>query len=434
MSERPVADLPAFPRMSIIALCATPEVHSVVETACGLDAMSRVRPVIVYGAGGSVEAAAQTAEAAGRLRAVIYEMSEGLSRRDLMGDLERVIEVCGQDIHLFVVGHVNDVDLCKYLLAEGVEDYLVAPVSPIDLVRSLAARLARSGGDKKCPLIAVIGSRGGAGATSVACNLGWMLAREKRLETCIVDLDVPFGGVAHAFDVTPDGEASALLYMPERIVDAEMLDQLVSKPPKADRLSLVCAVPDLERAARRDLGYGHAQLISLLRAEFEMVVVDLPLHWTSATEELLLRASTVVVVATPDFAGVPPAQLLVRHMADLRTDTPVVIVNQVGLHQREEWAMADVRKALGVPNLIEVRADTRTFSSASNRGQPVGALASGHPLMKALRKVFAERLQPLLAAEAASPVRLVAQEKSGRGMFARALTTVIGGLLKKRVA
>ncbi|MFG1270757.1 hypothetical protein V5F40_22665 [Xanthobacter sp. DSM 14520] len=379
-----------FPRMSLLALCQSRPVISAIEEACASSTMARVRPTIEFGGAEKASASVEAAAAKGRLRIVIFETRVGAKRAEIMDELAQIAQHCDEDTNVFVVGHENDVNLYRALLEEGVADYLVAPITAHEVLQSLSDRLSvaqevRDAG----ALIAVVGTRGGAGATTVAANLAWLIANERRMTTGLLDLDLPFGGVASAFDVKPDPELSSLLYTPERIADTEMLERIFIR--KGDRLHLICATADLEKAGRREFGAGHAHLASLLRAEFEASVVDLPLHWNGAAEELLVKATRVVLVTTPDFSGIAHAQVLLRHLAELRTDAPVVVLNQIGTRDREEWSSGDVQKALGT-GFVSIRTDMKAFSTAASQGSPLCEVTPSHTAAKAFRQVVSQLL------------------------------------------
>lgn len=391
-----------FSRMALVALCQSVGVRTAIADACAHPTMARVRASVAVASVDRFEQLVTEATESCRLGIVIYETPMGASRDQIMSELRRVADFCDENTNVFVVGHENDVLLYKTLLEEGVADYLVAPISQQDVLKSLTNRLATQGQGEAGALFAVVGARGGAGATTVATNLAWLLATERQHNTCLLDLDLPFGGVATAFDCTPDPEISSLLYTPERIADAEMLDRLVVR--KTERLALICAAPDLERARRRTSTEGQNHLSSLLRAEFQSSVVDLPLEWNKACEELLENATKVVLVTTPDFAGIPHAQVLLRHLAELRTDTPIVVLNQVGTRDKDEWPVAEVKRALGLP-VIEIAAEMKSFSAGAVQGRPLSDLAPSHAAAKAFRRVVDELVGPQDVVASEGPVQ-----------------------------
>ena len=68
-----------------------------------------------------------------------------LDRTDMLGDLDRLAEVCDPGTKVIAIGHVNDVLLYRELLRRGVSEYVVAPVKVLQIIESISADLHRSG-------------------------------------------------------------------------------------------------------------------------------------------------------------------------------------------------------------------------------------------------------------------------------------------------
>ena len=113
-------------------------------------------------------------------------------------------EVCDEGTQVIALGDINDVELYRSLIGHGVHDYLVKPVSA-ETVAAALTRAERGPNGEPAPkigrLIAVIGARGGVGATTVATNLAWTLAHDHDMRVALVDLDLFFGTCGLALDL-----------------------------------------------------------------------------------------------------------------------------------------------------------------------------------------------------------------------------------------
>ncbi|MDV7396632.1 P-loop NTPase, partial [Arthrospira platensis SPKY1] len=98
-------------------------------------------------------------------------------------------------------------------------------------------------------MVAVIGARGGVGATTVAVNCAWLLAHDLELKTALIDLDLYFGSCALALDVEPGKGFREALENPERI-DGLFLERAMVRV--SDKLFLLAAEDDLETASGFD--------------------------------------------------------------------------------------------------------------------------------------------------------------------------------------
>lgn len=385
MIARPETPL-RLPRVSILAFCETEPVMEAITAAFAHPALARARTSIMPARAIDVEGFSKNISAEGVPGALIIEVGEQANQEEIMRRLTKYAAYCDQETVVFVIGHRNDITLYRALLSEGVADYLVAPVSADQIVQALAGRLAREeAADKTGRTIAVIAARGGAGATTVAANLAWILAEERRQPTCLVDLAGPFGAVATALDCQPDPELSALLYSPELITDAETLQRMLIR--KTDRFAVLCATPNLEAAGRRHNDAGMTHLLKLLRAEFAYTVLDVPLHWISVIENILVKANQVVLVTTPDFSGIPPAQTLFRYLLQMRDDT-LVVLNQSRPKSRDNWDIADVLRALNVQQALQIPADD-AFPGSVAQGRALCDLSPSRPAARELRRLAA---------------------------------------------
>ena len=119
---------------------------------------------------------------------------------DPLNDINALAEVCEPGTVVIAVGQVNDVRLYRDLVASGIQDYLLKPLSVGHLRDTLVqaqAIFAAPRGDgaatKRHIATAVVGTRGGVGASTVATSLAWMLSADHKMPTALLDLDVHFG-------------------------------------------------------------------------------------------------------------------------------------------------------------------------------------------------------------------------------------------------
>ncbi len=108
------------------------------------------------------------------------------------------------------------------------------------------------------------GARGGAGASTVAAHLAQILAGRSEQRTALVDLALPFGGLATSLKVDFDRDAAARIYSPSTI-DMDVLNRMSYKV--AGNLWLVPCPPDVG-GELTDNTQGRKALMHLLRAEF----------------------------------------------------------------------------------------------------------------------------------------------------------------------
>ena len=163
---------------------------------------------------------------------------------DILHGLDQLAEVCDAGTRVVVIGRVNDVTLYRELTRRGVSDYLIAPVGTIDVVRAICGLFSAPDAKPVGRVIAVVGAKGGVGASTVAHNIAWAIARDLALDSVVTDLDLAFGTAGLDYNQDPPQGIADAVFSPDRI-DTAFVDRLLSKC--TDHLSLLAAPATLDR-------------------------------------------------------------------------------------------------------------------------------------------------------------------------------------------
>lgn len=325
---------------------------------------------------------------------------------DPLAAMEALAEVCEPHTRVVALGQANDVGLYRALLRMGVSDYLVKPVSADALAEALR-RAHRAEAEAPAPakaarLIAVIGARGGVGATTVAVSAAWELAAAYRRRTVLLDLDLQFGAAALSLDLEPGRGLREILSNPERI-DSLLISSAMT--PAGERLRILGAEEPLED----DLEIGPAGLAALAAAlaeECDALVVDLPRRMDRLSREVLGRADVVVLVTDLSLAGLRDAQRLARTIRALSHKGELVLVaNRVG-GAPGEAPQGEFAKALGAPFDIVTPEDAKAAQAAAEAARPLVESGAKGPAAAALRKLAARLAGEAETAAADTEARL----------------------------
>lgn len=353
------------PRVTIQAFCETPEVASAIEASAGDRRMQKAH--VRVQTGGAPAAAAAFAQAP-TPNVVILEAERG-DRGAFLEQLDKLSDVCDPGTKVLVIGHVNDVLLYRELVRRGVSEYLIAPVAVLDIVRTISELYTAPGVDPVGRTLAVVGAKGGVGASTIAHNLAWSFSRKLAMSTVVVDLDIAFGTAGLDFNQDPPQGIAEAIFAPDRL-DANMIDRLMSKC--SDKLSLLAAPAMLDRTC--DLTETSLDAIyDILRSAVPCIVLDVPHTWTAWTRRTLIGADDVVIVASPDLASLRNTKNLFDHLKLHRPNDrlPRIVLNQTGVPKRPEIAMADFAKALGTDLSASIAFDAQLFGTATNNGQMI---------------------------------------------------------------
>jgi pilus assembly protein CpaE len=275
--------------------------------------------------------------------------------------------------------------LYRDLVRRGVNDYLIAPIGTIDVVRSICGLFSAPDAKAVGRIIAVTGAKGGIGASTVAHNVAWAVARELRLDTVVVDLDLGFGTAGLDYNQDPPQGIADAVFSPDRI-DNAFIDRLLSKC--TDHLSLLAAPATLDRI------YDFAPeafdpIVDSLRATVPCIVLDVPHQWSGWTKKTLIGADEILIVAGPDLANLRNTKNLLDLLKAARPNDrrPRYCLNQIGMAKRPEIKPADFAKALEDEAAAIIPFEPQVFGTAANNGQMIAELSSSHRVAEIFRQL-----------------------------------------------
>jgi pilus assembly protein CpaE len=270
-------------------------------------------------------------------------------------------------------------------MRRGVSEYLIGPVGTIDVVRAICGLFSAPDAKPVGRVIAVVGAKGGVGASTVAHNIAWSVARDLSLDTVVTDLDLGFGTAGLDYNQDPPQGIADAVFSPDRI-DTAFVDRLLSKC--TDHLSLLASPATLDRIY--DFG-GDAfdSIIDSLRATMPCIVLDVPHQWTGWTRRTLVAADDILVVAEPDLANLRNAKNLLDLLKSSRPNDhrPHYCLNRVGVPKRPEISLGDFAKALEDQPLATIPFEPQIFGTAANNGQMIAELSASHRTAETFRQL-----------------------------------------------
>lgn len=354
--ERPV------PRISIHAFCEFPDTGAALQRAAADRRLSKANVTVQLG---GLQAAIE--HFTGQMTPNLLIAETRLQGRAALDELDRLAEVSDPATKVVIVGRVNDVELYRELIRRGVSEYLVAPVSPLHLIEVISGLYLAPDAEPIGRVIGFVAARGGAGSSTLAHNAAWTIAERLRINTAIVDLDLPFGTVSLDFNEDPGQGVADALSAPERLDDM-LLDRLLQKA--TDRLSLFTAPSMLERDYDAEPA-SYEAVIDAVRQMTPCVVLDLPHLWAPWIRQTLLSSDDVVIVATPDLASLRNGKAIVDLLKQNRPNDPPpkLLLNQVGVNKRPEIPVKDFAETIGVAPSLVIPFEPALFGAAANNGQ-----------------------------------------------------------------
>jgi pilus assembly protein CpaE len=300
---------------------------------------------------------------------------------DPLNDINALAEVCEPGTIVIASGTVNDVRLYRDLVASGIHDYLLKPFT-VDQLRDtfahaqsiLSGPRGESQVDKPHVMAAVIGVRGGVGASTIATSLAWLFGEKARRSTALLDLDVHFGTGALALDLEPGRGLTDAIENPSRI-DGLFIERAMVRAN--ERLSVLSAEAPINQPLVTD-GTAFFQLQEEMRNAFESTVLDLPRQMLIQYPHLVHDAHVAVVVAELTLAGTRDT---IRILAWLKSNAPqtkvIVVANAVPSGGALEINRKDFEQSIERPVDIVLPFDAKVAAQSAKLGKPMAEVAGG---------------------------------------------------------
>jgi pilus assembly protein CpaE len=317
------------------------------------------------------------------------------------------------DLPILAISARGDGQAILQALRSGAREFLTAPVVLEELLKALqrlhrahSNGVARPGetapGRPESQVIAILGSRGGIGCTSIAVNLGACLAQDQTHAVALVDLDLALGDADIALDLVADYTLADVALNVDRL-DMQFLKRSLCK--HSSGLSLLPHPVQIEDVAliRED----HLQrVIGLLRASYTHLLLDLSKGFTATDLTALRMADMILLVAQLELSSL---RNVVRLLMTLGNDPALankvqVVINRVGMET--DIALKKAEETIGKPIYWQVPNDPKTVQDARNEGVPL--------IQHAPRSKIHQSIAGLAQALSGKPNQPPAKERTSR--------------------
>jgi pilus assembly protein CpaE len=365
---------------------------------------------------GGLRNAIQTLSVSASPTILFVDLSES---GDPLNDNNALAEVCEPGTVVIAAGQVNDVRLYRDLIASGIQDYLLKPFTPDQLRDSFAhAQLIVSGPrvseqttEKPHVMAAVIGVRGGVGASTVATSIAWLMGDKGNRSTALLDLDVHFGTGALSLDLEPGRGLTDAIENPSRI-DGLFIERAMVRAN--EKLCVLSAEAPLNQPLMND-GSAYFQLQDEIRNAFEATVLDLPRAMLVQHPHLMQETHAAVVVVEFTLAATRDA---IRILSWLKQNAPqakvVIVANKVASNV-QEISRKDFELSIERKVDIVIPFDAKAAAQAAKLGQPFAKVATGAKVAGPLNELVAATVATVENSE--NDVAIAPKASGGGSLF-----------------
>jgi pilus assembly protein CpaE len=278
-------------------------------------------------------------------------------------------------------------DLLLMAMRAGIRDFLAKPIEVAALKEALLSVSLEDSAKAPRPmgkLIAVMGTKGGVGTSTVAVNLAVQVSRIAERKAILLDFGRPLGDDCLLLDLHPRFSIRDAAENLERL-DAHFFSGLVTHHKSGLDVLAGTSLPDDWQPLTVS---ALARVVTAAQTQYDFVIVDFGSFYSSEWRPVLGNAE-VLLVAEADVSGLSKLERHIQALSALGVQQfqTRIVINR--WHRRDEDALKAVEKKLGQRIFARLPNDYRQVSEASSLGMP---LTKNHsdPLGTRIRELACE--------------------------------------------
>jgi len=338
---------------------------------------------------GGLPNAVQTLSVSASPQILLVDLSDS---QDPLGEINALAEVCEPGTIVIAIGGVNDVHLYRELLASGIHDYLLKPVSDHVMREALHnaqaillapknTPAAEAEPESKTSTVAVIGARGGVGASTVATSLAWATSHALGRKTALLDFDLHFGVGALSFDLEPGRGLTDALENPARI-DSLFIERAIVKA--SENLAILSAEASINAPILTD-GAALNQLHAQVAQTCDAIIMDVPRLFLVQNPNLLTDARHVVIVTDYTLAAARDTLRLIGFIGAQSPNAKIhLVANKVLPQGQTEVSRKDFEASVEQAISAELPLDQKSAIAAAQQGASLAQAGHGSKAAAAL--------------------------------------------------
>jgi len=265
-----------------------------------------------------------------------------------LGLMEKVN--AGEMAKFIVYSERSDPKLAVRALRAGAREFVQFPLAQ-GVIEEVLARIAATLQQRAVPpektlgkLLIFVGSKGGSGVTTVACNVAIALAQNSDQRVLLIDLALPIGDAALCLGIAADYSTQDALRNIDRL-DARYLQNLLVKHQSG--VSVLAAPTEVPEGEVSKVAVD--RLISVARHEFDHVIVDVGSRIDVAAKVLLEDASTIYLVTQTGISDLRNSNRMISQFFAGGNSNIEIVLNRAESRSNGTANEDVITKALGRP-------------------------------------------------------------------------------------
>jgi pilus assembly protein CpaE len=303
-----------------------------------------------------------------------------INRQAALETMENLQHLLPIKSRLIAVSENPDSAFLVQAIRAGCNEILGKPLAPDELASALrrfqlgSSTAGAVNAMQTGKAIAMIGSKGGVGTTTLAVHLAMHLVRTHGKRVLLVDQKHQLGHLALYLGIKqPKYYFSELLRNADRL-DAPLLDGLITR----HSIGLdVIASPQVCTPRYETSAEIATSVVSFLRQRYDFVLLDLQMECSGWLDTLFSCCDEVVMVCTPEVASLRDATRYIEYLSLTEgfSSKLCVVVNRAG--SEAAISKGDIERATHFPVSVEVPNNYMELVKAVNAGEPMSVTSKG---------------------------------------------------------
>jgi pilus assembly protein CpaE len=294
-------------------------------------------------------------------------------------------------ISVFAVSTDKSADTILKVMRAGATEYLLKPVSDIDLVAALQ-KLGRLWITKPSPeaqlgkIYTLFSPKGGVGNTTVAVNLAVNIFELTKEPTILVDLDLNAGDVSTFLNIRPTYTISDVTTNISRL-DRAFLKNVVSIHESGIH---VLAEPQKVQEAVSISGHDIKKVLGLLKTMFKYIVIDTEPSFNERILTAIEMSDLLILTFILSLPSIRNMQRYVNYLDSIgyKKDKIKLVVNRY--LKKGDIKIEDAEKILGLPVKWHIPNDYNIAIGAINKGVPLSMYEPKSKLNLSIKEIAEE--------------------------------------------
>lgn len=321
--------------------------------------------------------------------------------------------VSGPGTEIMLIGRENSIPFYRRMQEIGIGEYVLNPMRAEEFLLGIRKVFGEERATRRGKTYAVMGAKGGVGASTVANNLAWSIREVRPSPTILMDLDLHFGTTTLDYNVDPRaGLRDALVRAGTADVDESFIMRLLTKDLGAQReddpngMWMLASNPSAGDSGHLTTTENLEKVLDAAGRLANHMVLDLPRGWSSNWNNLLLAADETIIVTDPSISGLRNTHMIFEALAKSKPAGTRIryVVNMAGVYGPSDYEMDDFVRKIGQSPLAWLPWDPKAFRKSKQEGKLLvadpkfGELSAGKEFPK-LRTAFLDMGKTLLGVD-----------------------------------